>query len=384
MNLFKKTVIPFVIICIMFTSSTLVYGLKPTDWYEVKGTYAKDDNSQYDCGTLSLMYLDNDVVMFEFFMMEGSESENTSNNFCLAGAFYLDDNGIGIYEHPKTGNVKITFNLSDNQVSVKQTGKLPIDVSGNYKFIEDHINVTEDAAIEILEQLPTATTSLNHNNGEYKLQLSEEMIDGWFYDVKASFVDTNALIAEFYISGDMSAVYRIDTGTPILIWGSAKPMIDATYLSDSKSLFGVTEDENNSNVADEDENYVKTNYVSIIPQNDAIAIGDSTPTVITVPGNLNYTLTCKSSDPEIAKIDEKGVITVVADGEAIITGMITIDGAEKPFEFTVSSFDKKATMDNINSTFSSSFLWIIIPVIILILLVVFIIIKTRKNKNSDI
>ncbi len=381
MNLFKKTFILFIILCTIFVSTMTIYAIAQESWYKVKGTYAKDDNSQYNNGTLSLMYLDNDVVMFEFFMMEGSESKDTSNNFCLAGAFYLDDNGMGIYEHPKTGNVRITFNLFNNQVSVKQTGKLPIDVSGNYKFIEHHINVTEDAAIELLEQLPTATTSLNHNNGEYKLSMSNEMIDGWFYDVKANFVDTNALIAEFYISGDMSAVYRVDTDTPTLIWGSAQPMLDATYLSDSESLFGVTVVKNNPNVEDEVENYVKTNYVSITPMNNAIAIGDSMPTVITVPGNLNYTLTCQSSDPKISKIDEKGVITAVADGEAIITGMITIDGAKKQFKFTVSSFDNKAIIKNINSTFISYFLWIIILIIVLMLLVVFIIIKSRKIKK---
>lgn len=383
MSLYKKVIISFIMACMFLMICMPIYAATPGDWYAVKGTYLREDHSQYNNGTLSLMYMDNDVVMFEFFMMEGSESEDISNNFCLAGAFVLDDNGIGIYEHPKTGNVKITFDLSDNGVSVKQTGKLPIDVSGNYIFTDDRINVTEDAAAEILEQLPTAATSLNHNNGEYKLVMSDEMVDGWFYDIKANFVDTNALIAEFYIAGDMSAVYRVDTDTPVLIWGSAQPMLDATYLSDEESLFGFTADENHLNENDIDENYIETNYVSIIPQNDAIAIGESISTVLTVPGNLDYTLTYESSNPGIAKIDDKGVITAIAEGEAVITGIITVDGAEKPFEFTVSSFDEKTAMSNVHSTLSFHILWIIIPVIIVIFLIVFIIIIKNKSMKHQ-
>ncbi len=348
MSILKKAVISYIVTCMLLILSMPVFAATPADWYEVKGTYAKDDNSQYNNGVLSLMYLDNDVVMFEFFMMEGSESKDTSKDFCLAGAFSLDDNGIGLYEHPKTGDVKISFTLTEGGVSVKQIGKLPIDVSGEYRFGEANIKVTEDAAVEILEQLPTATTSLNHNNGEYKLVMSEEMVNGWFYDVKANFVDSNALIAEFYIASDMSAVYRVDTNTPILIWGSARPMLDATYLAYSKSMFGTIADENNINAndANEDDNYVKSNYVSISSKKDGIKIGDSTSMIVTVPGMLKYTLICKSSNPKIAKIDEKGVITAVAEGEAIITGMITIDGEEKPFKFTVFSFDEKAAMAN--------------------------------------
>ncbi|MEM1485967.1 Ig-like domain-containing protein [Oscillospiraceae bacterium PP1C4] len=346
MRLYKKVFILFIIACTLLMPHISVYAATPAEWHAIKGTYARDDNNQYSDGTLSLMYLDNDVVMFEFFMVEGSEGKDVSNNFCLAGAFYLDDNGIGIYQHPKTGDTKITFDLANGKVTVKQTGKLPINVSGKYGFVESYIKVTENAAIEILEQLPTAVTSLNHNNGEYKLAMSEEMVDGWFYDVKANFVDTNALIAEFYIARDMSAVYRVDTDTPILIWGSAQPMLGATYWADAESLFGTTVDANSSNANDtkEDETYLKANFVSVTPQNDAIKIGNSAPIIVTVPGALNYSLKCKSSNPAIAKVNDKGVITAVGSGKTVITVTVTIDKAKKSFEFIVHTFANKAVM----------------------------------------
>jgi hypothetical protein len=366
---------------------TAVSATSLVKWNKVKGTYAKEDNNQYNSGVLSLMYLDNDVVMFEFAMMKGSESEDTSRDFRLAGAFYIDDNGRGIYEHPKTGNVVITFALTGDKVAVKQTGALPIDVSGEYGFVDDHIQVTEYAAKEILEQLPTAATSLNHNLGEYKLSMSEEMVDGWFYNVKANFLDTNALLAEFYIASDMSAVYRVDTDTPVLIWGSAQPMLDATYLADWESLYGITIDENNSNTNNENsiEKNIETGYVALTLQNDSITIGDSTQAVFTVPGNLPYTFNCKSSNPEIAEINDKGAITSIGVGETTITCLITIDGAEKSYELNVTSFNREATMEKSSSTTSSHIWWLVIPVIIVIILGGFLILKKKsKQHHADI
>ncbi len=384
MGLYRRAMVLLLIFCAFMMCYIPARAEIPEDWYAVKGTYARDNNSQYNNGTLSLMYLDNDVVMFEFFMMEGSESEDTSNNFCLSGAFYLDEAGTGIYEHPKTGDVKLTFTLSEKGVIVNQTGKLPIDVSGKYSFIESYIKVTEQAAVEILEQLPTAATSLNHNNGEYKISMSDEMVDGWFYDVKANFIDTKALLAEFYIASDMSAVYRVDTEEPILVWGSAQPMLDAAYSADVASLFGVTEDENSSKANDTEkvQTSAKMNYVSIYPQNTSIAIGDSTQIVLSAPGKLKYSLTYKSSDPEITRVDEKGVITGVAEGEAVITGSVTIDGAEKPFEVSVFCFNgKEAINDTLPISESNNFLWILIPAIIMILLALYILVRKISKKH---
>jgi hypothetical protein len=385
MNLYKKAMISFIIGCIFLMFQIPVSAASLVKWNEVKGTYAKEDNSQYNSGVLSLMYLDNDVVMFEFSMMEGSESEDISRDFRLAGAFYINEDGRGIYENPKTENVIITFDLSGDKVAVKQTGALPINVSGEYSFIDDHIQVTEYAAIEILEQLPTAATSLNHNLGEYKLSMSEEMVDGWFYDVKANFVDTKALLAEFYIASDMSAVYRVDTDTPVLIWGSAQPMLDATYLADSESFYGITIDENNSNSNNDDsiERNIETGYVNLTLLKDSIAVGDSTQVIFAVPGNLPYTFTCKSSNSEIAAINDKGVITSIGDGETTITCMITIDGAEKSYELKVTSFNREAPMEKSSSTTSSHIWWIIIPVIIVIIPGGFLILK-RKTKQHHV
>lgn len=383
MKLYKKVMILFIFGCTFLKFQMPVSATSLVNWNEVKGTYAKGDNNQYNCGVLSLMYLDNDVVMFEFSMMEGSESENIASEFRLAGAFLIDENGRGIYNHPKTGDIIITFDLIGDKVAVKQTGTLPINVSGEYLFVDEHIEVTDYAAVEILEQLPTAATSLNHNLGEYKLTMSEEMVDGWFYDVKANFVDTNALLAEFYIAYDMSAVYRVDTDTPILIWGTAQPMLDATYLADSEVLYGNTIDENNPNANNEDniQRDIETGYVAVTLQNDSIAVGDTTQAIFKVPGNIPYTFTCKSSNPEIAEIDDKGVITSIGDGEARINCKINIDGAEKSYELILTSFNREETMEKDDSEGTSYILWIALPLVIVITLGGFLIIKKKSKKH---
>lgn len=399
MKQLKKVLVPIFAISILFLQLLPIHATTK-DWYEVKGTYAKDDNSQYNNAILSLMYLDNDVVMFEFFVMEGSESEDTSNSFCLPGAFYVDENGIGIYNHPKTGDVTITFELNESGVSVNQSGNLKFNVSGQYEFVEDYIKVTEEAAIEILEQLPPATTSLNQYNKGSKLVMSEEMVDGWFYDVKAYL--EGSVIAEFYIAADMSAVYRVDTDVPILIWGSAQPLLDSTYLADRESVYGTTSDENSANVdnenkgenGSEEDTLVEVNYVSVYPENASISIGNTTQTIVTVPGMLEYTLKCDSSDTEIVKIDDEGIITAVSEGEALISGIIAIDGAEKTFEFTVYAFDEnavvanevdqgKSNQENSNQESSNGVWFVTLGGIIIVLAVSLILVKKKRPQHKN-
>ena len=333
---------------VLLSSVIPVLASGPPAWYEVKGTYVREDNSRDHTGALSLMYLDNDVVMFELFMTKEEEVEAGAGNFCLSGAFYTDESGMGIYEHPKTGDVKLTFELKEGGVCVKQTGKLPVAVGGEYLYVERSIKVTEAAAVEILEQLPAAATSLNHSYGDYRLTMSDEMVDGWFYDVKANFADTGSLLSEFYIAGDMSAVYRTDTeaGTPILIWGTAQPMLDAAYWADERAVLGTTKDESSgaSPLISEESKPLKVPYVSVSLTADTLAMGESLPLTITVPGALNYSLGAQSSNPEIVTVGDGGLITAISEGEAIISGRLAVEDGEKPFEFTVNVYDEKSVL----------------------------------------
>jgi hypothetical protein len=48
--------------------------------------------------------------------------------------------------------------------------------------------------------------------------------------MKAVFTDTGALIGEFLIANDLSAVYRIDTENPSHLWVSDSMMAAVKYL----------------------------------------------------------------------------------------------------------------------------------------------------------
>ena len=95
------------------------FGESTEEWRDVKGVYNKVKAEAGRNETLSLMYLDNDVVMFEFLMTESEMAETIGNNYCLASAFYIDENGVGLYEHPKTGDVKINFIFTKDSVEVQ-------------------------------------------------------------------------------------------------------------------------------------------------------------------------------------------------------------------------------------------------------------------------
>lgn len=63
MNLYKRVMIAFIIGCTFLMFQTAVSAASPVKWTEVKGSYAREDNSQYNSGVLSLMYLANMVLL---------------------------------------------------------------------------------------------------------------------------------------------------------------------------------------------------------------------------------------------------------------------------------------------------------------------------------
>ena len=59
-------------------------------WGNICGSYALEGSSQYNNGVLDMKYLNEDCVMFEFRLMEGTESETAaydsdSDSFSMSG-----------------------------------------------------------------------------------------------------------------------------------------------------------------------------------------------------------------------------------------------------------------------------------------------------------
>lgn len=203
-------------------------------WESVSGSYTRKDSSQYNNAVLQMKYLSNDCAMFEFRLMEGSESEDSSDTLVLPFVMVIE-NSVGKYESlPDSKNpLTITFALSKDgkQVTVAHKGELSISPDGVYNFTNSELEVSEVSATAIIDHLPTAATSLNHNNGAYTLKYPDELLADWFYPVQAVFDDSGAVLAKFLIAKDLSAVYRADDDIePVLIFGEAHPTIDPVNI----------------------------------------------------------------------------------------------------------------------------------------------------------
>jgi hypothetical protein len=310
-----------------------VIDTTPEVWQEVRGNFAREGSSQYNNATLQMMYLGNGCVMFEFNLMEGSESEDWAWDIVLPFVALIDDDGVGQYESdPEAENpLKITLKLSDDgqTVTASHTGEMPISCDGMYEFMSDGLEVSEVSAAAILDHLPTAATSLNHNNGAYTMVYSDEVVFNWFYPVTATFDDTDAALAKFIIAKDLSAVYRVDDDIdPVLIFGSAQPMID--YES---YVYPDADEETDEGTDGEP---IAVPLVDVISEAGlTLEPGGTSKLTAVLPWAFDYAIEAESSDTSIVTVSG-AEIKATAAGMATISGTLTVDDGNKEFEFEIS------------------------------------------------
>ena len=181
-------------------------------WSGYFGTFTHRDSSQYNNAILQIKALDEAMVLFEIDMMEGGESEEQSRTVIIAGIMYIDDSGTGIYESTREDGstvYSISFSRSeDGQVlTVSHTGDVPMDPDGSYDYADFAIEADAELSIALLENLPTAATSLNSTSGTYTIQYPEESVLNYFYPVTATFDDTGAILTSYLVTDDLSAVW---------------------------------------------------------------------------------------------------------------------------------------------------------------------------------
>lgn len=313
-------------------------------WQDVSGIYSKADSGQYNNGVLQLKYLDNDCVMFEFRLMEGSESEDYAEEIVLPFVMTVDENDLGRFESNPDWEQQFTidFNLSEDrkQVTITHTGDIDISPDGVYEYLEDINEVIDTSARSLLEFLPSALTSLNSNNGAYTLNYAEGLVAEWFYPVEATFDDTKAVLAKFLVAKDLSAVYRVDDDIePTLIFGTTEPMLNKT----------VDVWENNM---EENEEVIESTYFTKplaevqLKNGVAILVGKTDEFIAVLPWDLPYTISVESLNPEIVMVDENGILTGISEGEAIIKCTLALGDSTKEYEITVFVDDEVIEEDN--------------------------------------
>lgn len=317
-------------------------------WETVCGSYAWDESSQYTNSVLSLMWLDNGCVLFEFNLMEGSEEEDSATELTVSGVLNVQEDGSGIYEAASDdgeSRLMIGFEISEDgkQVTVSHEGELPISPDGNYTFTDSGMEVSDYSATELVRYLPTDATGLNTDLGAYTLNYPESLVSGWFYPLDATFDDSGECLAKFIVAKDLSAVFRVDDGMePVLIYGSAQPMMDA-------ETWPEFDDEDNEGSVDEpaeEISYEPYPLVSVGADNGTfLTVGESTALLANLPWDLPFTLEASSADTSIADVDENGVITAVTPGETSIIGTLTVEDGVKEFEIIINVFGEEGTGD---------------------------------------
>jgi hypothetical protein len=193
-------------------------------WQSMSGSYVWLESSQFNNAVLNIKYLDNDCLLFEFRLMEGSETEDSAKDLTVAGVMAVDEAGVGRYEgDPGAENsFAVVFEISENgqQISVTYTGEMEISPDGAYEFSDAGFAVSAASVTPLLEFLPTAATSLNSSIGAYTIDCAEEPDTDGFYTAEAVFDDTGATLAKFLVAEDLSEVFRADDDIePVIIFG---------------------------------------------------------------------------------------------------------------------------------------------------------------------
>ncbi|NLO39702.1 MAG: hypothetical protein GX115_09560 [Ruminiclostridium sp.] len=301
-----------------------------TGWSGYFGTFTHRESSQYNNSTLQIKALDEAVVLFEIDMMEGSESEDQSRTLIIAGTMYIEDRETGIYECIREDGstaYSISFSRSgDGQVlTVTHTGDIPMDPDGSYDYVDSTIEADADLSITLLENLPTAATSLNSTSSTYTIQYPDESVLNYFYPVTATFDDTGATLASYLVTDDLSAVWRLDTedNIPVLIYGTAQDMLDqVVYLEPD-------EDED----SDAEISYEAMPLLPVIVEGGMMLTpGTMTKLIMDSPYPFPFTFEqLLSTDEAIATLDENGVITAHSAGSVTITGHVTLEDGRRSF-----------------------------------------------------
>ncbi len=303
-------------------------------WGGFTSSFARSDSSQYNNATLQIKDLGDGIALFGFDIMEGSESTDRAESVNISGAFIANSDLTGTYEGiNESGETifSINFQLAKDgqKLTVTHEGDIAMNPDGTYNWLEGFIEADEGMAKALLENLPTAVTSLNSNLGAYTVNYPDSSILNYFYPVTATFDDTGAVLADFLVAGDLSSVWRLDTenGVPVLIFGEAQTMLDrVVYLEPEEGIDSEAEILPEAipllDVIMEDGTFLK-------PGTTAKLMLDSPyPFAFTIAEPL-------SVHDDVATVSKDGVVTAHNHGMTTISGTIVVEDGKRGFTLDI-------------------------------------------------
>lgn len=315
---------------------------------ELIGTFTMDSSNQFNNSICRIKQMDDALVLFELNTMEGSEEEDRASEYIMSGVMTLNDEKTGgIYESapdaPYPFTIQFDFDKDKSGFTVEVQGDCGFHPNGHYTFVEDTIEVSEGLATELIEQLPTAATSLKGDPDNYTIKYPENLISGWFYQVDVVLNDSGKFLARFLVSKDLTCVIRVDEDIePVLIWGNMDSTLSAKIIPEYLELEEpdaeqMPEEFIQSDIAEE-QSVVSLNF----DNSTSFAIGETSTVTPELPWDFPYTLELESSDPSVVTTDGN-VLTGAAEGTAVLKASLTIFDSTITYEIPLEIF-----IDNTN------------------------------------
>ncbi len=189
-----------------------------------QGMYSRSDSTELSSGVLTLKTLDEGMLLFELRLYDRGKS------LLLSGVVNIEQNNTAVYDAAvnDSGEFKLnfTFDTKGQSVKVAHEGTVAVRPDGEYILVNKSIGVKAATAVILLEELPTALTSLNGANRPYSLyeaQNTDNTVAGRII-IEARNVTSDTVFARFSVAEDLSNIYRIDPDMqePILIFGSGE------------------------------------------------------------------------------------------------------------------------------------------------------------------
>jgi|GEM_PF-353890 len=167
---------------------------------------------------------------------------------------------------------------------------------------------TFDKVTALLESLPTALTSLSHQQGDYYWRMDKELTSDYFYHIRALSNVNDAVLGDFLVAKDDSCAWRLDTGKDAaMIYGSANKMM-------------------------------KKVEVYIYPEK--IIMGGHGRLRLHIPGKLPYDIKLTSLNESVAKITEHNMIEPISYGKVDILVDLKIGDVVQSYKLRAKIVDR--------------------------------------------
>lgn len=173
----------------------------------VQGSYFRENNAETSYAILQLKSLSTSgrepIVYGEIKGAIGS-GNSVSMSYSFYTPFYQDNEKEGVYHGiiHEVGEIVLKVSPDKQNVRIEVKGDIPKHFAANYKYGMKDVEFSDSAAVDLIQNAPSAVTGLK---GEYEIDVEDA---GEFWIIKAT--NGNRNIARFSVDKSFSIIDRTD------------------------------------------------------------------------------------------------------------------------------------------------------------------------------